>query len=336
MARKRRANNESPSTILTRSGKAKLIANLALQLPNSNKPKTNTSHGGDSSSSMPSKIKANTGQRGKAKVGSISDSNKSPLAVAEKPKFKKTETPPKKLTKANVKTNTSDRGAASSSAVATRNSNRRGKEIIKSPLGVAQNPKFKKSKAPLKIMATHSGKKGKAKLESKLPFTDTSSDVAKKIANIEEPSSTKGNGKLESSSRKIQSLNSRKIMGNVKIKGKAKEDDTTSSKQPKLTISEERPNVHISGVLTRSKAKMGSDPTPTTDPEPPKSMKAKGTTSTLSSARRGNAKISSVPVSLIDPEPPKSKKTKRTTSSSGRAKRYGNGSCFSRPKVIFR
>ncbi|KAF3660745.1 hypothetical protein FXO38_05645 [Capsicum annuum] len=313
MARKRRANNESPSTILTRSGKAKLIANFALQLPNSNKPKTNTSHGGDSSSSMPSKKKAITGQRGKAKVGSISDSNKSPLAVAEKPKFKKTETPPKKLTKANVKTSTSDRGAASSSGVATRNSNRHGKEIIKLPLGVAQNPKFKKSKAPLKIMATHSGKKGKAKLESKLPFTDTSSDVAKKIANMEEPSSTKGNGKLESSARKIQSLNSRKIMGNVKIKGKAKEDDTTSSKQPKLNISEERPNVHISGVLTRSKAKMGSDPTPTTDPEPPKSMKAKGTTSTPSSARRGNAKISSVPVSLIDPEPPKSKKTKRTT-----------------------
>ncbi|KAM3359407.1 hypothetical protein P3S68_019117 [Capsicum galapagoense] len=317
MARKRRANNESPSTILTRSGKAKLIANFALQLPNSNKPKTNTSHGGDSSSSMPSKKKAITGQRGKAKVGSISDSNKeifkSPLAVAEKPKFKKTETPPKKLTKANVKTNTSDRGASSSSAVGTRNSNRHGKEIIKLPLGVAQNPKLKKSKAPLKIMATHSGKKGKAKLESKLPFTDTSSDVAKKIANMEEPSSTKGNGKLESSARKIQSLNSRKIMGNVKIKGKAKEDDTTSSKQPKLNISEERPNVHISGVLTRSKAKMGSDPTPTTDPEPPKSMKAKGTTSTPSSARRGNAKISSVPVSLIDPEPPKSKKTKRTT-----------------------
>ncbi|KAM3359354.1 hypothetical protein P3S68_019064 [Capsicum galapagoense] len=262
-------------------GKIKLDSPSDPQPPKSKKAKTNTSDG-------PSKKKANiesstivtessTRQRGKAKVDTNSDSKKaktittsdagsnrrgkeilkSPLAVTEKPNFKKPKTPPKKManvvqsSSSTVVTRSGKRKAKVDSNVPSNSDSNKAKELVKSPLAVAQTSK--KSKTPPKKMAnvessssgvvTHSAKKGKAKLESK---------------------------KME----------------NVQNKGKAKEEDSISSKKPKLTISEEKANVQISSVVTRrGKAKMGSDP------EPPKSKKAKGTTATASSTLRGKAKI---------------------------------------------
>ncbi|XP_060170814.1 uncharacterized protein LOC132601765 [Lycium barbarum] len=288
-------SDTQPPTVVTtrsstRSNKAKLDSISDPQVPpKSKKRKTNTSDNGNASSS--SKKKANMEPTTAIATRSSNRILNSPLAVSQKSKFKKPQTPPKKTP--NV------------GPIVTRSSTRiTGRQVHLlttkvSELTISEGKTAPSSPADLPTTGVRTRGmirrlKGKGKMD------DSTSPKSKKTRrSIFEVGSTSTS--MQSSKKRVKMEDS-KIKNTRRGKAKMGSDPDSDDPEPPKSKKAKGTMSITSSSTRRGKGKMGSD----ADPEPPKSKKAKDSMSTS----RGKAKMGSDPVLAADPESQKSKRAK--------------------------